>query len=328
MKKQPDIYVVIPTIRTLSFLRDWGDQFANCFLVVVEDHAKKEIEAPHVPSRGVVHVAWGDIDAEFGKNAWIFPRKNAGIRSYGFWKAYTLGADIVITLDDDCYPAEPAFVQKHLMNLESRAPVGWMTTFPHPEYLYTRGFPYGVRGKRPVLVSHGLWSNKMDMDAQTQKAIGNVNVPPYPPMRQFVPSGEYFPMSSMNLAFLRAATPLMYFPLMGSDPSGRDWGFDRFDDIWAGIFVKKILDHLGLAVTNGSPFVEHRKASDVEKNLVKEKTGLEVNEFLWKEVDRVSLTQKTPAACYRELAQNMHFPDTAYFRSLRDAMCLWGALFR
>ena len=134
-------------------------------------------------------------------------------------------------------------------------------------------------------------------------------------------------MCSMNLAFRREATPLMYFPLMGEDPSGTRWGYDRFDDIWAGIFAKKILDHLGLSVVNGSPFVEHRKASDVKKNLLKERRGMAVNEHLWEWVSVARLTQKTPALCYEELAAKIAFPETRYFRNLRDAMRIWARLF-
>ena len=158
-------------------------------------------------------------------------------------------------------------------------------------------------------------------------STGDVNIPAYPPMRQFIPAGSLFPMSSMNLAFAREVTPLMYFPLMGKDPYGNPWGFDRFDDIWAGIFAKKILDHLGLSVANGSPFVEHRKASDVHKNLVKERRGIVINETLWRSALAVSLTKKTPVSCYLELAQAITFPKTAYFQKLREAMVLWASLF-
>lgn len=105
------------------------------------------------------------------------------------------------------------------------------------------------------------------------------------------------------------------------------WGYDRFDDIWAGIFAKKIIDHLGYAVVSGSPFIEHRKASDTTENLIKEQKGMATNQILWKATDEVQLTQKTPAGCYRELAMNIKFPDTLYFDSLRKAMVLWAKLF-
>ncbi len=325
--KKQNVFLIVPTIRSLEFFSEWEGLLRDCHLIVVEDNLIKQIRVPKEGFKNVHHYSWVDIKNDFRKDEWIFPRRNAGIRSYGFWKAHQLGADIIITLDDDCYPVDRDFVARHAANLSLWAPEKWTTTFPHPDFLYTRGFPYDVRNKHPVVISHGLWSNKMDLDAKTQLQHPNVNTPPYPPMLTFIPKGQYFPMSSMNLAFRREVTPLMYFPLMGSDPRGNPWGYDRFDDIWAGIFAKKICDHLGLGVVSGSPFVEHRKASDPNKNLVKEKAGLAVNETLWRVVDEVALTQHSPAECYRELAQKIRFPKERYFEKLGEAMLIWAGLF-
>lgn len=321
------VSIVIPTIRNLSFLSSWGKQFADCDLVIVEDHPTQEIQTPKGRYKSVHHYTWLDISHDFGEDEWIFSRYNAGIRSYGFWKAYTNGADVIITLDDDCYPVDRDFVARHAANLSLKAPQGWTTTFPHPDFVFTRGVPYGIRDTFPVKVSHGLWSNHIDLDGITQKKYPAVTFAGYPPLLSFVPKGMYFPMCSMNLAFARDITALMYFPLMGKDPGGRPWGYDRFDDIWAGVFAKKIMDHLGLAVVNGSPFVEHRKASDPDVNVKKEHTGLPLNEKLWQWADGVVLTKKTPAGCYKELAQKITFPKTRYFRKLREAMDIWAALF-
>lgn len=326
-EKTTDIFLVIPTIRNLEFLSEWDGLLDKCHLVVVEDNPKQEVASSRHGFLSTHHYVWQNIRDDFGDDEWIFPRKNAGIRSYGFWKAYQLGADIIITLDDDCYPVDRDFVARHPANLSLSAPKKWTTTFPHPDLLYTRGFPYDVRNKHPVVISHGLWSNKMDLDAKTQFLFPHVNMPPYPTMLGFVPRGQYFPMSSMNLAFRREVVPLMYFPLMGSDPDGNPWGYDRFDDIWAGIFAKKICDHLELGVVSGSPFVEHRKASDPHKNLEKERTGLEVNETLWRKVDGVVLTENTQTSCYKELARKIRFPKEPYFEKLREAMLVWAALF-
>ena len=322
-----NIYIVIPTIRTLDFLKDWRGEFEDCHLIVVEDHKEKEIQTPTKGFLSIDHYTWNDIRNDFGADEWIFPRQNAGIRSYGFWKAHQKGADVIITLDDDCFPVEKGFVQKHLDNLASKAPSRWFATFPHPDYMYTRGFPYGVRSKYRVGISHGLWSNKMDMDAKTQLRVGAVNVAAYPPLREFVPFGYFFPMSSMNLAFTREVIPLMHFPLMGRDPQGGAWGFDRYDDIWAGIFAKKILDHLGIAVVNGSPFVEHKKASDPHRNLEKEETGVKENELLWAVVHQTPVSSSNVIACYEELVQRAKLPKTRYFRSLVSAMQTWIQLF-
>lgn len=325
MKK---VYIVIPTARNLDFLRFWKNEFAAYNLIIVEDKPHKETHWPGAPFSLVHHYSWEDIQKDFGSQEWIFSRHNAGIRSYGFWKAYTMGADIIITLDDDCFPAENRFVEKHINNLLSKAPDSWFSTFPHPDYMFTRGYPYTIRGKHRVVMSHGLWSNKMDMDAITQLRIGPVNVRPYPLMRQFVPFGYFFPMSSMNLAFTRDIVPLMYFPLMGESPEGKRWGYDRYDDIWAGVFVKRTLDHLGLAVVNGSPFVEHRKASDPNKNRLKERSGMKTNEWLWERVRGVALHGQDPVSCYKELIKNMELPSDEYFTKLRLAMRSWIALFR
>ena len=318
-----NIFLVVPTIRNLSFLGEWKDQFKDCSLIVVEDHETKQIDTPISGFKEIYHYSWEDIQKEFGDDEWIFSRKNAGIRSYGFWKAHQLGADVVVTLDDDCYPTGEDFIGQHIKNLESKAPVGWFATFPHPAYMYTRGFPYTIRNQQSVVISHGLWSNKMDMDAKTQLSIGEVNIPAYPLIRQFVPSGLFFPMSSMNLAFTREAIPLMYFPLMGTDPKGVPWGYDRYDDIWAGVIAKKILDHIGLAVVNGSPFVEHRKASDPLVNLVKEKEGMAVNEDLWLSINAVPLTAKTITGSLEELLDSNIFSQTKYLKSLQRAMKIW-----
>ena len=321
------LFLVIPTIRNLNFLKSWGDEFKDCEILVVEDHKKKEVRVPHIPAKAIHHFAWNDIRKEFGDAEWIFPRRNAGIRSFGFWMAYKMGADVIITLDDDCYPTGSSFVQTHLENLSVKAPRDWYPTYPDPKFMFTRGFPYKARDQTPVMISHGLWSGVVDLDAKTLVKFPKLNQNPYPPIRQFVPKGLYFPMCSMNLAFKREAIPLMYFPLMGEAKDGTKWGYDRFDDIWAGIFAKKICDHFNFAVVSGSPFVHHKAASDRRQNIHKEAAGLEVNEWLWRRVDEVRLTRRTPVRCYLELAERIRFPKQRYFRKLREAMLIWVKLF-
>jgi hypothetical protein len=322
-----NIFLVVPTIRSLHFLSEWKKQFSKCNLLIVEDHPDIQIKDPQEQFKNIFHYSWKDIQKDFRGDEWIFSRKNAGIRSYGFWKAHQLGADCIITLDDDCFPVDNNFVEQHIANLTTRAPHKWFATFPHPDFVFTRGFPYTIRHKHTIVMSHGLWSNKIDLDGITEKKYPDINIPPYPPIREFIPEGVYFPMCSMNLAFTRTAIPFMYFPPMGFDPQGKAWAYDRFDDIWAGIFAKKICDHLGLAVVNGSPTVEHRRASIVKENVKKERLGIKINEYLWEAVDNVCLTKITPAACYKELAEKIHFPKNTYFEKLRRAMIIWSQLF-
>lgn len=325
---KPKIAIVIPTIRDLDFLDDWGGEFANCIGIIVEDHLTKEISTPSKYFTETFHYTWKDIKDDLGEDEWIIPRKNAGIRSYGFLKAFQLGVDYIITIDDDCYPIKnQKFVKTHVQNLSSFAPLNWFATIPYKNHQFTRGFPYLIRDKEEVVVSHGLWTNILDLDAPTQLFYPKLKIKHLLPFIEFIPKNYFFPMCSMNLAFKTKIAPLMYFPLMGCDPDGKQWGFDRFDDIWAGIFVKKIIDHLGLAATNGIPFVEHKRASNVFHNLRKEALGIEINEELFKSVDKIQLKSSDIKGCYLELMEKTNFPEMEYFKKLKEAIIIWLKLF-
>jgi len=323
--KKPKIAIVIPTIRDLDFLKSWGNEFIDCVGIVVEDRFKKQINPPTKYFKQLFHYSWQEIDQELGSNAWIISRRNAGIRNYGFLKAHQLGADITITLDDDCYPIKNQnFLQSHLKNLALLAPADWFSTYPHREHYYTRGFPYSVRNKKEVVISHGLWSNVLDFDAKTQLRHPTLRMPVFnQSLIEFIPKDYFFPMCSMNLAFKTKITPIMYFPPMGYDNKGRWWGYDRFDDIWAGIFAKKIIDHLGYSVINGSPFVNHKKASNVRENLKKEAVGIKTNEILSRAVQKVKLKSKDLKNCYLELSEKTTFSKEGYFQKLKKAIKIW-----
>lgn len=322
-----NIFVVIPTIRNLDFLNDWKEQFKDVSIIVCEDRFEKSVKIPKVGKK-IYHYSWKEIDKDLGDKSWIIPRKVSAIRNYGFFQAYKLGADIIVTLDDDCYPVKNHnLIKLHKKNLSLKTPKNWVNTYPDSRYMYTRGMPYLNRTQMPVMVSHGLWTNALDFDGPTHLQNLEFKAEFAEHFLQIIPSNSYYPMCSMNLAFRKEVIPLMYFPLMGEDKNGKKWGYDRFDDIWAGIFSKKIMDHLGYAVVNGAPFIEHRKASDPFKNLIKEAEGIEVNEKIWIEVDKVKLTSKNVLDSYRELITKVKFPENDYFVNLKKATLLWLDLF-
>lgn len=308
------VVIVIPTIRDLSFLEDWRTEFERYRIIVCEDHPVREIDLPE--GFRFDHYAWAEIDAELGESAWIIPRQNAAIRNFGYWKAWQLGAEVVITIDDDCYPATPDYVATHVRNLQRKATIGWEQVCEFP----TRGFPYGIRDASDVVVSHGLWENVPDLDAPTQLLRPDLHVR-RPDGARPIPRGSYFPMSGMNLAFRTSFAPAMWFPLMG-----KGWPFDRFDDIWAGVLAKRVADHLGLAMVSGAPTVEHRRASNVFTNLKKEATGIEANETFWRAVDSVTLDAESVIGAYRQLTERLPL-DGPYFDKMRAGMTAWAELF-
>jgi hypothetical protein len=44
----------------------------------------------------------------WGQDAWIIPRRSDAVRNYGFILAAREKPDMIVTLDDDCYPTEGA----------------------------------------------------------------------------------------------------------------------------------------------------------------------------------------------------------------------------
>lgn len=337
------VALVIPTIRDVwDTLEKWGNRFEGVEIIICEDHDTKELAASQPPMlktlygyHGLQHYSHKEMKEDLGSKNYIIPHRNASVRSYGYYKAWKQGYEYILTLDDDCYPYENTewgglsvdWVADHVEALESKTTLGWVTT---PDNLPTRGFPYDIRNSAPVMANHGLWANVPDHDGMTQLVGGSAarELMPYELNRsETIPYGSFFPMCGMNLAFRRDAAPLMYFLLQG-----RDYEFDRYDDIWAGVLAKKAFDILGWAFKNGSPAVYHSRASIPMKNMVNEAPGLEVNERFWKHIDQFMFFEDTgpgPVNLYRELAEwvEVFEHDTDYFRKLAYAMKDWADLF-
>jgi reversibly glycosylated polypeptide/UDP-arabinopyranose mutase len=226
----PDLCVVVPTIRETSiheFLAAWAGELEGARVLVVEDNPRRTFA---LDRPGVEHRAWDDIERELGDRAWIIPRRTDCVRSYGFWRAWQDGAQVIVTLDDDCFPVARGVLAEHRARLDAEPEVPrWV---PTGGGVRTRGLPYRRRGQtRRCVLNHGLWTNVPDLDALTQLDTPDP-ARAFHPVDQVVPHGMYFPMCGMNLAFRRELTPAMYFLLMGPDRE-----FDRFGDIWCGVLV-------------------------------------------------------------------------------------------
>ncbi len=337
------VTLVMPTIREDSLLRwmeEWREYLESrkefiISLILVEDNPEPTFKIPSLEISSLTHYSWEDIDRELGEISWIIPRHSDCVRSYGFYKAWKEGADIIISIDDDCYPLRGErggcdFLETHVKKLTQPVEVeeeAWVSTL---QGVKPRGLPYFERKikrvYKRVVLNHGLWSNVPDLDAPTSLTRSRTEDKEICSPDMVVPRGKYFPMCGMNLAWRREVTPLMYFLLMGEDVKGNFWGFDRFGDIWAGIFSKKILDYLGFQVSSGKPWVYHHKQSNVFANLKKEAPGIEVNEILWKRVEEIRLTGKDFLDCYRELASTLRM-EGEYWERLKKAMLRWVELF-
>jgi len=261
--------------------------------------------------------AWHDIDRELGDAAWIISRRNAGIRTFGFLRAYQMGAEVIATLDDDCLPGDPLF-ESHVRNLTETT--CWTSSSLN---ITARGMPYRNRGHLlDVAVNVGLWRNVADWDAP-HTLVTRADSEWFEPVAfdRMIPAGQYVPMSTMNLAFARMALPAFYLPRMGQGVE-----YDRFDDIWGGVIVKRICDHLGCHVTVGRPVVEHQRASDPFTNLVKEANGIARNETFWQDIHAMQLRGSDFRECMAEIGNHLLREKNAfgaYFQQLGQAILLW-----
>ncbi len=315
-QKKPLVYVVIPTVREgaiKAFLEIWRDELKDCKIIIVEDNPKATFVLPS--DNNIIHLSHEDINNDLKEKSWIISKNTGAICSYGFYKAWKMGADVIIKMDDDLLIRKSGFVQEHIENLFKTRPLHWMNIMSGG---FPRGFPYTERTRITVL-NYGLADNILDLDASTQILGNNVKL-----MNESLaaPYGSYVPVCGMNVAFLADIVPAYYFGLQG-----KIYGLDRFDDIWSGVFLKKITDHLGHVIAIGNPIITHNRLSNPISNLDKESGGMDINEILWQEVDKIRLTKYTYAGCFKELADKLQLPIIDYGDKLKKAMNLWADLF-
>jgi reversibly glycosylated polypeptide / UDP-arabinopyranose mutase len=344
-----DTALVVPSIREESFRRfckEWAATglLDRVDLVLVEDNPTSSFGDQRPASCGIggfYQIAWDSIDKHGW--SWIIPRRSDTVRSFGYWWVWQQGYEYLMTLDDDCYPAK-GYEELDLMHKSMLTRTRWFNTLNN---VRPRGFPYFNTGKRDVHVNHGLWQGVLDYDAPQQLVTPTPEV--YTHDNRIVPHGAYHPFCGMNAMWRRDAIPLSYHLLMGqvlvgqpSASNGPHYSldrlpFDRFGDIWCGIIQKKVCDHLGWAVSSGTPYIHHDRASNPFTNLRKEANGIEVNEWFWEKIDAVTLpdvsefpNEEWAAICYRYIADAVLEWDgehREYWRKLGSAMETWAELF-
>ena len=310
----PSVVIVVPSIREhylTDFLTAWSNEFRPHHIIVVEDNPKRSFK---IQQSNLTHVSWHEIDLALGEDAWIIPRRTDCVRSFGYILAHAMQPDMILTLDDDCFPNATDFIASHWAALQTGCFEGWSSTGTGA---LPRGVPYLAQTRlAPAVLNHGLWTNVPDYDAITQ--LSNIRtLMSFEPTQQTIPYGKYFPMCGMNISWRPVLTPALYFLLMG-----RGYKYDRFGDIWAGILAKRIADHLGYAINSGAPTVEHRRASNVWANLVKEAPAMEANESLWQTIASTRLTSTTVSGCYQELSAALDTHDE-YWQTTSRAMTTW-----
>lgn len=320
MSAAPRTAMVVPSNRPAQlreFLAQWSPYPWDA-TIVVEDAPQPSLLIGAPVDQ---HLCWADLERDLGADAWIISRRDSGVRAFGFLHAVALGADVVLTLDDDCFPATPAartaFCTTHIGNLD--APPCWASSVPG---VRVRGLPYGDgRGTRTPrsIVNMGLWTGTADLDS-VQTLLGSPFVREFAPsvQTQIVSRHHYLPFCGMNVAFRAEALPAMYFPRMGDGSPYR-----RFDDIWCGLVMQRVFAHLDWVWTVGTPTVVHTRLSDPLVNLEKEAPGISAHEDYWRVVDAAPLAATTLAGCVAEMAAHLGAQKDPYLREWGRALSIW-----
>jgi len=268
----------------------------------------------------------GRFGSAYGKYEGVVPERCHAETSFGFLVAYEENADLVLELDDDVHIIKN-FVRKHVETLATEESTTvcsegkWYNTLENlvisdNSTVYPRGHPYSPETRQgdytwaesggECVLNMGLWLQHPDLDALTllyhSGLDGTCDIRSKGCKREkvIVGSGTYFAVCSMNTSFKTRVIPAFYQLYMNTH------GIDRFDDIWSGIFLKRIADHLGERICIGGPLGSHMKRSrNAFNDLRKELGGIIINEKLWRIVDEAELSSRSFADCYLELSEHL-----------------------
>lgn len=274
---------------------------------------------------------------DFPKLDRIVPYNSDNRRNIGFLIAAQEGAEIIISLDDDNYVISGDYISSHKIvgnkvELETVSstnnwfnPCSMLKTEPQRP-IYSRGFPYSKRwGDRIVkerssgriVINLGLWLGDPDVDAVTNlnEKVKVLGFKEGSPKRIMLAPNTFAPINTQNTAFHRDILPCFYYVMMGEEIHGMK--IDRYGDVWAGLFAKKVIDQMGDWAALGEPLTNHRRnPHDLLKDLTCEFWGMLLNEDLTSKVESIHLIQKTYPNAYLELAQKLETGNISSYQTL------------
>lgn len=278
-------------------------------------------------------------------------------RNAGYLQAAIDGAEVIVSVDDDCFMTADDFIGEHLaVGREVEVPVvshpsGWWNVCQRlvcdpPRQFYHRGYPksrqdwkFGGHQVQAATVravaGAGLWLGVPDVDATAhlEEPINVVAMDTIAGRRTCaLAAGTWCPASSQNCAFDISALPAMYAPVMHDVVRGYRIG--RMDDIWMSYFLRAIADGRGESVLYGPPLVvQRRNPHDHLADLAEELAGYVITERLVEYLRRFQAGGTTYLAAYLELIHHLRdsaeadtkleLPELEYLRGLTLGMAAW-----
>ena len=256
----------------------------------------------------------------------ILPYNTDARRIIGILRALERKDNFIILIDDDNYVGKEDFFDGHsitgqTINLCSVSSTNkWfnscsvLKTYPSNAQIYHRGFPYSKRfndfykwGKRKarIIANAGLWTEDPDLDAisRLERKVKTVSL--FKENKFVLEKNTFAPINSQNISILNEALPAYYYVIMGKEIKGLK--IDRYGDIWGGLFLEKVADHLGDTISFGNPLVDHRRnPHNLLNDLKQELWGMLITEELVLFLEETKLSKRNYADCFYELSDLLY----------------------
>jgi hypothetical protein len=233
----------------------------------------------------------------------MLPWKSDVRRNIGYlYAAGHVRAETIISIDDDNYAMPDSdYIDWHSV-VGIVPPVNTVSSANHwlnncylldteyPELIVPRGFPterisgatfdWGHKNTRKVVANGGLWTVAPDVDAFTNILIApNVTKMRFPVSQVVLAPDTWCPLNSQNTAFARRVLPAFFFWPQRFMYKGSL--VDRYGDIWMGLAVERVAQHMGEAVSYRMPLVAHiRNKHNYASDLRAESGGVEMNNYV------------------------------------------------
>lgn len=310
MDNEVDIVIGALHSDLTTFMNEWRPVFSRFHLIIVKDpDLSGEIQIPE--GFNVDVYTRSDIDRVVGSSTSVL-FSGYSCRYFGYLMSRK---KYVISIDDDCIPAKDNegslvdIVAQHITNLTTPATPFFFNTLYDPYRKgadFVRGYPFSLREGVTCALSCGLWLNLADYDAPTQALKPELRNSRYVDAVLTVPVRAMMPLSGINIAFDRELVGPALIPALKLAGEGK-FRWETMEDIWSGMCVKVISDHMGLGVKSGLPYVWRNERGNAIESLKKEWEGVKLMEEVVPFFQAVRLPQSAVTAedCVVELAKTV-----------------------
>ncbi|CAI9090925.1 OLC1v1025819C1 [Oldenlandia corymbosa var. corymbosa] len=320
-----------------SFMEEWRPFFSRFHLIVVKDpDLKEDLKIPEGFSVDIYTKT--DIDRVVGSSSKTIVFSGYACRYFGYLMSRK---KYIVSFDDDCIPAKDNkgdltnAVAQHIANLTTPATPYFFNTLYDPFRKgadFVRGYPFSLRSGVQCALSCGLWLNLADYDAPTQALKPELKNSRYVDAILTVPAGALLPVSGINIAFDRELVGPALLPTFRLAKEGK-LRWETVEDVWSGMCVKVICDHLGHGVKSGLPYVWRNERGNAVESLKKEWEGVKLMEEVVPFFQSVKFSKAAVTAgdCVVELAaavkERLGAVDPVFARAA-DGMVEWMKLWK